>query len=294
MPSKQMIMQSIRAIQSGLRKWFLLYLPVMAAGLCSGCREKVVTLPGSSNDAQISFFCASTLLMQSGGYVLIDYTDTTFPPPSPSQLALNDSVPSFSAISRYMYPTTVYNRTLPVPWVFYMHLKPGKHSFTLLDGGTQFRAVDESLLSANIPASIFYTDSMGYFRSVVLEDQYTIQNSQVSLRLVDLSPDAGKVFFTISGQQASAMGFAPTYSYGKNSGFVNLPNPVSDTLQINFYQAGDSVDVVASNFLPVNPGHAYTFTLQGYFNPNPTYTDPLTGYPETPAGGLSIGEYQNR
>ena len=272
------------------RKSYPFYVLAFIAVLCHSCREQVTTPAGRSDDAQISFICASTQLMNINGYgisdgvVLIDNTDSAFPQVRPDI----SNQPFFSAADKFMYPFSEFNTTLTVPWIFYMHLYPGKHSFTLLDTGLLFRAVDQFQLPANAPVSIYYADSMGFFRSLVLQDQFTTNNSQVNLRFLDLSPDAGKIFFTIDEQPAAVQGFDSTYSYGQHSAFVNFPNPLSDTLRINFYQAGDSVDVIAREFLQADPGHAYTFALQGYYNTNPSYIDPLTGHFENPLGGLSI------
>jgi hypothetical protein len=256
---------------------------VVLVFVLGSCRRQVQTPAGSSGDAQISFIGVSVQMMASGGsYVLIDNTDTssTVRPSTVNQPVLSNP--------QYMSPTTAYNQTLAVPWVFYMHLYPGKHSFSLMDTALRLRAIDTLQLAANAPVSIYYADSMGYFRSVVLQDQFTTQGTQTNIRFVDLSPDAGSIFFTIDEQPASVQGFDTAYVYGQHSDFVPLSDTAGSTLRINFYQAGDSVDVIAREFLQADPGHAYTFILEGYFNTSPTYTDPLTGDAENPAGGLSL------
>jgi hypothetical protein len=268
---------------------------VILIALCMmSCKEQVQTPAGLSDDALVSLICASPQLISDMGgngesYVLLDNTDTAYPPVKPDIT----NQPVFQAYTKYMYPTTAFNETLPVPWSDYMHLTPGKHTFTLLDTGRLFRAVDQSQLGANQPVSIFYTDSLGHFRSIVLLDQATTPGNQVGLRFLHLSPDAGSIFFTIDEIPASMQGFDSAYLYGQASSFINYGNLTSDTLRINFFQAGDSVDVIVREFLPVNPGHAYTFALQGYNNPSPQYTDPLTGILKTPVGGLSVLAYQN-
>lgn len=262
--------------------------------LFSACRKQVQTLTDSSNDAQISFICASPQLISELGRsgnapIMVDYAGNIFPPPEP----LSVYQPSFNSQQKFIFPTTSFNETLEVGWSFYMHLYPGTHTITVLDTGLFPRNSDTCSLKANAPVSAFYADSMGYFSSFFLEDKFSIQDSQVSLRLVNLCPDAGNVFFTIDQQAAPALGFASSYSYGQSSPFINYPNPSFDTLRIYFYQAGDSIDVIAREFLPVFPGHAYTFTLQGYVNPSPMYTDPVTGDFENLSGGISTPAYQN-
>jgi hypothetical protein len=283
-------MEQTRYIHRLFRKQPILYVLVFIAFLCHSCREQVTTPAGRSDDAQISFICASTQMMNeidlngNSGYVLVDNTDSAFPQVRPDIA----NQPFFNSADKFMYPFSEINATLTVPWIFYMHLYPGKHSFSLLDTGLLFRAGDQFQLAANAPVSIYYADSMGFFRSLVLQDQFTTSNSQVNLRFLDLSPDAGNIFFTIDEQPAAAQGFDSSYVYGQHSAFVPFPNPVSDTLRISFYQAGDSVDAIAHEFLQADPGHTYTLALQGYYNTSPSYTDPLTFLQTTPAGGLSI------
>ncbi|TDW96825.1 DUF4397 domain-containing protein [Dinghuibacter silviterrae] len=255
--------------------------------LLSACR-KTVQPDSTSDDALISFICTSPQLindMSTGipSYVVIDSSATTN----------IKSGPGFAKGSQYTYPTTAYNQTQSIPWIYYMHLHPGAHTFTLLDTGLRPRVHDTLNLPANAPTSVYYTDSLGYFRSLVLRDSFNTQDGQVNVRFIDLSPDAGRIFFSIDEKPASVQGFDTTYAYGHNSAFINYPNPVSDSLRINFYQAGDSVDVIARLFLQADPGHAYTFALQGYVNTSPGYTDPLTGNYETPTGGLSVLVYKN-
>jgi hypothetical protein len=278
-------MQQSVLIQRISRKGALLYVAVIMACVCCACRRQVQVPSGSSDDARISFIAVSAQMMEDGGgYVLIDNTDSAFPQIRPGTL----NQPVLDQEAQFMYPTTPFNETLTVPWIFYMHLYPGRHSFTLVDTGLILRATDEVQLGPNAPVSIYYADSVGYFRSLVLQDQFTTQSSQANIRFLDLSPDAGSIFFTIDDQPASAQGFDTTYAYGQHSGFIPFPNQVSDTLRINFYQAGDSVDVIAREFLQADPGHAYTFILEGYYNTSPSYPDPLTGKTKTPTGGLSI------
>jgi hypothetical protein len=249
--------------------------------LLAGCRKVVQPPAGSSDDALVSFVCTSTQLINDMGagntYLLID----------------TSRVAGFTKTSQYMYPTTEFNQSLSVPWIYYMHLHPGTHTFTLLDTGLTSRVTDHPALSANAPTSIFYTDSLGYFRSLILPDQYNTRDSTVNIRFINLSPDTGPVFFTIDEKPASQQGFNAAYAYGQNSAFVDYPNPATDSLRINFYQSGDSVDVIARLFLLVDPGHAYTFALQGYINPSPGYPDPLTGNWEAPLGGVSVLVYKN-
>jgi hypothetical protein len=284
------MMEQTRFIYWLSRKSYPIYALAFIALLCHSCREQVETPAGRSEDAQISFICASAQMMNINGYgipdgyVLIDNTDSAFPLVRPDLT----NQPFFNSTEKFMYPNTSFNASLTVPWTFYMHLYPGRHSFTLLDTGLLFRAGDQFQLAANAPVSIYYADSLGFFRSLVMQDRFTTSNGQVNLRFLDLSPDAGNIFFTIDEQPAAAQGFDSTYRYGQAGAFVNFPNPVSDTLRISFYQAGDSVDVIAREFLQADPGHAYTFALQGYYNTSPSYIDPLTGKPENPLGGLSI------
>ena len=262
-------------------------LIVINVGFLSSCKKEA--LPDTvGNDGQISFFNVSAQLSNDVGYsgnayVLTDLTDTIYK----SGNLPGNNTPVFGQ-NEFQYPSTIFNSTLRQPWVMYMRLKTGMHQFTLVDTGHYLRVRDKFAIAPNAPVSVYYTDSLGYFRSLILQDQLINKPGIVRLRFIDLSPDAGKVFFTINEKAASSSGFVQSLKYGQSAPFVDYPNPRTDTLRINFYQAADSSTVVASAFLQAAPGRSYTLALNGYYNQSISYPDPKNGQYKSFSGFLSV------
>lgn len=265
------------------------WIILLVLAIFSSCKQEVVQPAGRSGDALISFFGVSPQMASelsfpsSTDYVLTDRTDTNFKVSS-----LSNTTPAFNKTNNFQYPGTGYNATLQQPWVQYMHMKPGLHTFALVDTARYLRVKDNINLKPNMPLSIYYADSMGYYRSFILQDQIATQSEKTGIRFLDFSPDAGSVFFTINEKPASQSGFPATLQYGQSSKFISYPNAKTDTLRINFYMTGDSTDVVARAFLQADPAHSYTLALTGYYNPSPVYKDPKSGSYIFLSGGLSV------
>src|SRR5258708_40059430 len=123
------------------------------------------------------------------------------------------------------------------------------------------------------PVTVFFADSLGSFRYWVTQDTLTNLPGQIRLRVLQLSPDAGQVFFTVNKRIATA--FPDSLQYGSVTPFINLDNPVSDTLTIRFYHVGDTTNILTRAFLYADPGRVYTMVLKGYVN-SQAYPDPKT------------------
>ncbi|MBN9379755.1 MAG: DUF4397 domain-containing protein [Chitinophagaceae bacterium] len=242
--------------------------------LAGACQKKVMVT--STPDSQISFYNVSeyiqiqTLNTSGQSFLFIDAKDTTH---SGVTVPVSNT-PSFGS-GEYQFPNYFYYTRQTLPWISYMRVHPGEHSITLTDTGGHHPLITSAVTTVpGSPVSVYYADSLGHFRSWVLTDTVTESAGAVRLRVIDLSPDVGNVFFTIGGQPAA--GFPDHQQYGQISPFVAWPNPVADTLQIRFYNTRDSVDVVASGSLSVTPGHAYNVVLTGYTN-SQAFPDPVTG-----------------
>jgi len=230
----------------------------------------------SQPDSQIGFFNASEYLQNQmlnthgRSYILIDTKDTTH---SGSTASVT---PFFgNGENLFQFPNFFYYSLQPLPWISYMRMHPGTHTITLTDTGGVHPLITTGVTTApGNPVTVYFADSLGYFRSWALTDAVKEMPGMVMLRALHLSPDAGNVFFTIGGQAVT--GFPASMQYGQITSFVARPNPVADTLQIRFYKAGDSVNVLTSASLSVLPGHAYNLVLRGYLN-NRSFKDPITG-----------------
>lgn len=262
----------------------LLTCLILGGSYLSSCR-KTGNLTDNS-DAQISYYNASEYLQSELAsnrgycYILMDTPDTTS---RSDGSAL--SIPYFNG-EMYLnqFPNSYFYSRYNQPWISYMRISTGLHTIVLTDtGGTHALVYNRVNAVHNVPLSVYYADSLGHFRSWVVRDSTTIPDSSIAIRVLDLSPDAGNVFFTINGQyvggvinEQSAGGFPDSLQFGKISGFIPWHNPVADTLVVRFYQTTDSTDVLTSGYLSATPGHSYNILLRGYLNP-PTFSDPFSG-----------------
>ncbi|WP_158559309.1 hypothetical protein [Deminuibacter soli] len=131
-------------------------------------------------------------------------------------------------------------------------------------------------IKSDVPVSIFYTDSLGYFSHYVAADAFTRQDKKIGLRIINLSPFDQPVFLTFNQRAIDSL--PDEIRYLQHTGFVPVNMATDSLLNIKAYQQGDSLDILAATQLRVYPGHAYTILLSGYTSNNPgSYTDPLTG-----------------
>ncbi len=244
----------------------------------------------SSPDASISFYNASEYLRavlqnSARSHILIDspgmvYQGTTY------------YSPGFSD-NYYLlqFPNTYFNSSQSQPWVQYMRLQPGTHTIELTDtsGKNPLHATWAKLQTA-LPTSVYFTDSVGFFRSLILRDTLMRNDSAFQLRLITLSPDAGKVYFTINGQKAT--GFPDSAKYRQATNFLQWPGSTPKRLILKFYNTGDTSNVIAKSFVDAAPGHAYNLILKGYKGGR-WMRDPYTGKFIIFNAGLSVAVTQN-
>lgn len=279
-------------------KRFIFY-PVIAILIIGISCQRTVTTPYQP-DAQVSFIGVSAQMQSalSGGKgvypIFIDLPDTSLQsiPFSDNSLPYSftnvyQNVGYFNKDNNYQFPTTSYNASQQASWIRYMRLTPGSHVFSLLDTAHNVRHRDTVDMAQNMPISVYYGDSLGYFRSWVLKDTLVSDAEKIRLRFLDASPDAGNVFVKVNDRPTPA-GFPDSLKYGMVSSFTDYNNPVSDTLRIYFYHVGDSTNILARSFLQAEPGRSYTLTLAGYVNSNIGYTDSVSGTHLTGSIGLHV------
>lgn len=245
-----------------------------------GCK-KIVNPVAGNPDSQLAFITVSEYLNAEitptdGGvaYILLDTSVAAY-----TQDGINTSLPNFTD-GFDLYPEGSTNSTEAVPWIQGMHVYAGQHTMTLTDTGGHYPLIRNEAFTTNdtYPTTVIFSDSMGVFGSWITTDTPVSVTGQIRVRLIDLSPDAGSIFFT-SGSQAPPPGSPAVMNYGMETSFINFPSPSADTtLSFLFYNAGDSVDVVAAAFLAASPGHSYTIIVQGYENAE-SYQDHISGRP---------------
>lgn len=245
----------------------------------AGCKKTVAPQEGAP-DSQLAFITVSEYLnaqMTYGAagiaYILLDTSLASFTSEGSSYIPL-----PFFHYGIYQSPESYTNATSTQPWIEYMHLYAGAHTMTLTDTGGHDAVINHEALNTNpaYPTTVIFADSLGTFGAWVSTDTLVTVAGQIRIRLVDLSPDAGSIFFSIGGQAPPAA--APlSMNYGKETGFINFPSTAADTtLPFLFYNAGDSTDVITVASLQASPGHSYTIIVQGYEN-SASFNDPVTG-----------------
>lgn len=264
--------------KSKIMKMHFQHILLFLAGivLIASCTKKVNAI--ANPDSEMGFFNASEYVQAQilntnrAVDLLIDAPDTTYP----ESYVPNTSNPNFSnGTGFYQYPAPNPNTIGSTSWVNYMRIVPGTHTVTLTDtSGAHHVLITNRVETSDLPVTLYYSDSLGHFRGYICRDNVTESANAIQLRVFDLSPDAGKVFFTIGGQPAT--GFPDTLRYGAITPFTAWTNPVADTLQIRFYSTSDSVDILASAPLTASPGHAYNVVFTGYMNQQ-FFPDPVSG-----------------
>lgn len=244
--------------------------------LAASCR-KDVTFPAEGAGAQISFVCASAQLQNelkaegAFSFIVSGIADTGYAYPSANAPVF----PYFSRNQNYQYPNTTFNAKQNQPWIWYMSIPRGSHQFILVDTAHHPLVQHDLQAQPGQLLSVYYADSLGYFRTWTLSDERAGNATGIRLRFLHLSPDAGKIFCTIN-EKAGGAGFPDSLHYGETTGFIPYDSPVIDTLRISFYQAQDSANAIARVFLQAEPGRSYTLALQGY-QYDQGYLDPHTG-----------------
>ncbi|MHA4810850.1 hypothetical protein ACX0G9_22270 [Flavitalea flava] len=255
--------------------------PEMQAGLIPGR----ITFLNLSEDLQLEV--SQSIRYSQFSYVLIDNPDTNYV----KTVEGFDEMPYFSQERPMQYPIAdIYNIKQDQPWIKYQWLTTGDHQLILTDTGRHPVVRLPVNISADNPLTVWYMDSLGQYRGAITRDHFQSKTGQVDLRVVDASPDAGPVFFTIN--QEPAKDFPDTLKYGTISSFIQRSVTVADTLRLRFYSVADSSTVLTRTTLVVQPEHAYTIVLTGYYQSN-YYINPYSGKPVWPSPDLRILLFKN-
>lgn len=258
---------------------------IMIAGLCilllsmAACKKSqpIVTV----TEGQICYFNVSEYLQNQlinltngrRSYMLID-----------SNLMNDGGIPKYALDLPYFdnqwysfqFPNNQFNSQTPQQgWIYYMRIAPGAHFVNLTDTGGHHTLVSAGIkVVSSVPTTVYFADSLGFFRYWQVYDTVKTSSSGISLRVLDLGPDAGPVTVTIGNLPVP--GITDSLVYGQVTGFVPYPVSTDTTLQIRVYALGDNTTVLASVPFNASPGHAYNLVLKGYLN-NQSFPDPYEG-----------------
>ncbi|WEK38372.1 MAG: DUF4397 domain-containing protein [Candidatus Pseudobacter hemicellulosilyticus] len=110
--------------------------------------------------------------------------------------------------------------------------------------------------------TIYLTDSLGYYTILSTQDDVAPDEQQAKIRLVHLSPDAGKVSLhlgTVAVKPISQVGFKEV------TGYVAVQPDIKPGIRIiyNDPQTGEETMLIRKSF-PMEAGKCYTMVLRGY------------------------------
>ncbi|RBL89300.1 hypothetical protein [Chitinophaga flava] len=259
-----------------IRKKFLLPLLafcLLAGSLLPACNKEITPLPEPER-GNIFFYNASGALLgeltspnrRKANFILIDSQDSNY-------------VWDADHVSKHPYFDGRYITSYPQiinDWPTFFPMQTGTHTLRLTDSSGTILTTDNIIIDKKNQALVFYGDSCGIFRSLVTTDIFTPTDSQIGMRLINLSPGDGKYFLTINKKIPAELPAAT--HYGDHTGFVPMNIIRQDTFSIKVFSTSDSSNALSRTSLIVAPGHAYTLLMSGYpDNHAASYKDPRTG-----------------
>ncbi|NML23866.1 hypothetical protein HHL16_23500 [Pseudoflavitalea sp. G-6-1-2] len=190
--------------------------------------------------------------------VLLDNTDTTFGRVPDIRKPL---FPIFTQYSPLQYPSQTGNIRLEQPWLRYDAVSAGNHQLILMDTAHNPVLKQQISLESKNKATIYYSDVLGKYSSLVLKDTLDNKPGYAGIRFVNFCGDAD-ISFTINKEKKA--GFPASMKHGQYSSLVQLPSTGSDTFRIRLYRTDDPENIIARATLYTEPGHGYTVLITGY------------------------------
>ncbi|HVI45010.1 MAG TPA: hypothetical protein VM802_09070 [Chitinophaga sp.] len=249
-----------------------LYITMLAVILLASCSKDAdpVERPVLAN---ISFYNASTALTGEfvhGGsisnHILIDSYDTTYQ----DKDNIIGKVPGFGLSYLNAFPNLIQG------WTAYQELLAGAHKLILAD--TSGRVLDSNTvrLDKDIPATVFYGDSLGHYRSIALADKFIPAEGKIGVRIINLSPSTDSVYITFNKEVPA--GFPSATYYGNYTSFIPVDFTGRSTINVKVLKKSQERELLAGTVLEAAIGHAYTLVISGYSDNNPgIYIDPRKG-----------------
>ncbi|WP_160710757.1 DUF4397 domain-containing protein [Chitinophaga solisilvae] len=233
-------------------------------------REEAV-LPASS---PVAFYNASQLLRQElerknpgiavkPAFILVN---TPVPvKPDTLRTAERQYMPYFAvSISGQQFYPMLNVAPRPVPWISYMRVTPGMQELIFLKPDTTPAVKTVIDAGRDVAQTVFLTDSLGIYRTIVTHDSHPDFDKGVSLRIVQAAPDTGLLRVRVN-----RVWLGDSWAYGTASGYYHLP--LADSLSSTLYTiqvtpAGDTSNVLKQYLLKAGRSQSYTLIINGYLN----------------------------
>jgi len=117
-------------------------------------------------------------------------------------------------------------------------------------------------LPAEAHRTVYLADSLGYFSTIVTDDDGARTAGSATIRLINLSPDAGPVDLSLD---STAVTGVHEIHYGVTSGWARVPTTVKSGIRIT--TSGPAGVLLSRKSFPLEGSHCYTLILRGYIHP---------------------------
>lgn len=113
--------------------------------------------------------------------------------------------------------------------------------------------------------TVYFADSLGYFTTLVTEDDTERTQDSATIRLVNLSPDAGPVRLYLDTTLLKGMKHV---IYSQCTGYVRVPVTTKSGIRVTSEATDEAPEKILSRkSFPLESGHVYTLIVRGYVNP---------------------------
>jgi len=146
----------------------------------------------------------------------------------------------------------------------YYSMSPGTYRLSFTDSNRNPLIGGLLQLPRDAHRTIFLADSLGYFSTITTNDDVTRTPGSATVRLINLSPDAGPVDLALDSTTVTGV---TGIVYGQISNFVTVP--VTEKSGIRVSTAATPAQLLSRKSFPLESGHCYTLILRGYINPPP-------------------------
>ena len=144
----------------------------------------------------------------------------------------------------------------------YYNFSPGPYRIFFTDSSRNPLSGGLLQLPRDAHRTVFLTDSLGYFSTIVTNDDVTRTPGSATIRLINLSPDAGPVDLALD---STAVAGATGISYGQISAFVTVPVTLKSGIRVATSET--PAQLLSRKSFPLESGHCYTLILRGYIDP---------------------------
>lgn len=223
----------------------------MMAIAMHSCKEDDKLMPVTKYANLIIYNGATGFLGAEDSTKAFVYLDTTNSPKDYPGIKLNYN---------YVYPGPFTG--IPSP-VSYMAVDPGQKRirFALPDG---VKITDNSFeLSDHTYQTVYLSDSLSYFNVLMTRDTLVRLEGKARVRLVNLSPDAGKVQVYLDTMAVKGL---KSNGYKHVSPFVQVNTDVYIAVRVRSL-GEETASTLIRKSIPIESGRSYTLILRGYMNP---------------------------